>query len=62
MKYSFPCQCGHVTTVDASDDAEAVTKIMDAGKIHMAEVHPEMSMLEEELVSMVRSGMKREEA
>jgi predicted small metal-binding protein len=61
MKYSFKCPppCNYEIKVDADSDAEAVGKIMQAGVVHKKEAHPDMKVSEEQMKSMVRSGMKK---
>ncbi len=59
-KYSFQCECGQVLTVSAENRNEAVDKLFVAGRKHIAEVHPEMALSDEELKNMLRSGMKQE--
>jgi len=61
MKYSFKCPppCNYEIKVDANSDTEAVEKIMRAGVVHKKEAHPDMKISEEQMKSMVRSGMKK---
>jgi predicted small metal-binding protein len=62
MKYSFTCPapCNYEIKVDAKNDDEAVGKIMEEGKLHAKKAHPDMpSMTEEQMKSMLRSGMKK---
>jgi hypothetical protein len=61
MKYSLTCPlCGHVISVDAVDDKEAVDKLLKTAMDHGHEKHPEMaSMPAEELRKMVETGMKK---
>ena len=63
MKYSFKCPvCGHVVTVEAQSDDEAVEKINEEGKVHGAQVHPEMPAVpDDQMKQMVREGMYKEE-
>jgi len=61
VQYSLKCAaCEHVLTADAGSDEEAMSKLMEAGEAHVAEQHPGMSMSEDEMRDMVRSGMKKE--
>jgi len=39
---------------------EAIEKLFGAGKEHVAEAHPDMTLSDEDLKNMVRSGMKQE--
>lgn len=61
LTYSFTCDQGHepeTFTVEAENDDEAVTKIMEAASGHLAEKHPEMStMTPEEGANLIRSRM-----
>lgn len=60
MKYSMTCECGHTMTVDAMDDANAKQQMMDMGKKHVQEVHPDMNMSDADMEKMVQDGMKKE--
>lgn len=64
MKYSFTCPaCSHVVTVDAMNDDEAASKLMQEGKTHQAQVHANMPpMADDQMMQMVKSGMKKEES
>lgn len=63
MMYSFTCPapgCGHITTVEANTDDDAVDKFMTAGGEHAKTAHPAMPMMpEEQMRQMVRTGMKK---
>ena len=62
MKYSFlcPATCNYEIKVDAKNDDEAMAKIVAEGAIHGRKVHPHvLSMTEEQLKNMVRSGMMK---
>ena len=61
MKYSFKCPppCNYEIKVEANNDDEAVGKIMKAGEAHKKQAHPDITMSEEQMRNMVRSGMKR---
>lgn len=60
-KYNFKCSvCGHVLTADTENDEEASEKLMEMGKKHMEEVHPEMPM-DPEMEKMVKEQMKKGE-
>lgn len=63
MKYSFKCPgCGHVISVEAENDDEAIGKLNAQGAIHAKEIHPEMPpMSDEDMTNMVRAGMQKEE-
>lgn len=68
MKYTFTCPVdGYVSTVDAENDDEAVQKLMEAGKVHMADPAYQQGhqaappVADEEMAQMVRSGMKKED-
>jgi hypothetical protein len=60
VKYSFACPAndGYVTTVEASNDEEAVAKIMVASAEH-ASAHPGMVMTMDEVKAMVMAGLKK---
>ncbi len=60
-KYSFQCECGHVLTVSVENREEAVDKLFAAGREHIAEVHPDMTLSNKDFKNMVRSGMKQKE-
>jgi hypothetical protein len=60
MKYSFSCPatCNYQISVDAKNDDEAVAKIIKEGAVHGKQAHPDvLSMTEEQLKNLVRSGM-----
>lgn len=63
MKYSLKCPlCSQSTTIDADNDDAAVATFLKDGKKHMKEQHPMVpSMPDEQLQSMIRYGMKKEE-
>lgn len=53
--------CNHVIKVHAHDDEEAVQALMEAGKAHFEEVHPDAEgMNPEEMDKITRDGMKEE--
>ena len=61
MKCLFKCPgtCTYEVKVEAKNDDEAVAKIIKEGEGHRKQPHPDMpSMKEEQLKSIVRSGMK----
>lgn len=60
MRYSFACPAndGYVVTVEAANDDEAVAKILEESKDHAVK-HPEMVMSQEQVVGMVKSGLKK---
>ena len=61
MKYSFKCPgtCSYEVKVEAKNDDEAVGKIIKEGEDHRKQAHPDMPpMTEEQLKTIVRSGMK----
>jgi len=61
MKYSFKCPapCNYEVKVEAKNDDEGVGKIIKEGEAHRKQAHPDMPpMTEEQLKSIVRSGMK----
>ncbi len=52
MMYSKVCDNGHegeTLSVEAGNDEEAMGKMMEAVKAHLAEKHQEMTMSEEEM-------------
>lgn len=55
------CTCGQTLTVDAASDAEAIQKMMAAGKVHATEVHPNENIPEAEMEKNIRAYMKKEE-
>ena len=60
MKYSFlcPATCNYEISVDAKNADEAVAKIIKGSAVHGKQVHPDiLSMTEEQLKNLVRSGM-----
>lgn len=62
MKYSFTCPapCNYEVKVDAKNDDEAVEKIVEAGTVHAKQAHADMPpMTKEQMVKMVRTGMKK---
>jgi hypothetical protein len=61
MKYTFNCTIDNaVLTVEAKNDAEAMKKMMVAGKKHIKEAHPTAApMTEAEMEKMFRSGWKK---
>lgn len=62
MKYSFKCPgtCTYEVKVDARNNDEAVGKIIKAGEVHRKQAHPDMPpMAEEQLMKIVRSGMRK---
>lgn len=59
MQYSFTCTDGEVFTVDAQNDEEAVSKLMEATRVHLAEKHADMNMSDEQAMNMIRSAMKK---
>jgi len=62
MKYSLTCPapCNHAINVDAQSDEEAIGKIVEAGKIHAKEAHPDMlSMTDDQMKGLVRSEMRK---
>jgi len=61
MKYSFKCPgtCNYEVKVEAKNDDEAIRKIIKEGEDHRKQAHPDMPpMTEEQLKTIVRSGMK----
>jgi predicted small metal-binding protein len=62
MKYAFKCPspCNHEIKVDAQNDAEAMNKLMAAGKVHAKGAHPNMPpMSEQQIKDMLKAGMKK---
>ena len=62
MKYSFKCPapCNYEIKVDATNDNDAMNKIMTAGKEHAKKAHPDMSpMSEQQMKDMLKAGMKK---
>lgn len=52
MQYSFTCPldgCGQKMTVDATSREEAVEKLTEAAKGHLASVHPEVQKSDEQV-------------
>lgn len=64
MKYTFTCnQCDPSVdfSVEAENDDEAVDKLMESTKGHVAEKHPEMANASpEEAKQMITSNWKKE--
>jgi predicted small metal-binding protein len=62
MKYTLSCPppCKYTIKVDAQSDDEAIKKIMEKGKEHAKEAHPDMPpMTEDQMKEMVRANMQR---
>ena len=62
MKYSLSCPspCKYTVNVDAQSDDEAIGKIMEKGKAHAKEAHPDMPpMTESQMKEMIRANMQR---
>ncbi len=62
MKYSFTCPapCNYTISVDARDDDEGLKKIVERGKAHVKDAHPDMpAMTEEQMRAVVRTGMRK---
>lgn len=52
--------CPHIIEVHAHDDDQATQQIMQAGKAHFAEMHPDaQEMSPEEMEKMTRENMKK---
>lgn len=66
MTYTFKCSQGHdpVTfTVEAENDDEAFSKIMDATKGHLTDVHPDMAgMSPEDARQIITSSWTKSES
>lgn len=64
-KYIFSCDMDHEVMsfeAEAEIDEEAVTKLLEQTKTHTAEMHADMAgKSDEELMEMIRGGMKKEE-
>ncbi len=71
MHYTFACPltgCTEVMTVEAQNDDEALNKLVDTAKGHLAAAHPELQKTEEEIradiapkmLASLRSGRKSE--
>ncbi len=60
MQYSFKCPaCGQVLTVDAADKTAALEAMMEVGKQHATEHHPEMlNTPEDQMRAMLESGLQ----
>jgi hypothetical protein len=62
MKYSFTCPapCNYEIKVDASNDDDAVTKILTEGAKHAKSAHPDLPPpSEEQAKAMVRTRLKK---
>jgi hypothetical protein len=62
MKYTLTCPAndGFVSVVEAANDDEAVTKLMEAGKEHAATVHSgTQGMSAEQVIAMIMAGWKK---
>jgi hypothetical protein len=62
MKYSLSCPapCNHAMNVEAQNDDEGVAKLLEAGKVHAKQAHPDMPpMTDEQMRGMVRSAMRK---
>lgn len=62
MTYAMTCTCGQTLRVTADDFESAVQKMMDVGKVHGAEVHPNENIPADVMEKNVRSQMKEEGA
>lgn len=63
MKYIMICNQGHVPetmTVEAQNDDEAMSKMMELAKSHNALNHPEKVMTDEELMEYIKENWKKE--
>lgn len=52
MQYSFTCPldgCGSVMTVEAQNNNEAVSKLVEKAKEHLAVTHPSLKKTDEEV-------------
>lgn len=58
MNYSLTCTCGDVLNVTGASEADALNKMMAAGKEHMAAKHPDMKMTEQQLMDFTKANMK----
>lgn len=61
MKYSFKCPmegCSWISTVDAQDQDEALSKLSALAGEHVKTVHPEFTKTDEEVRSDVSAIMK----
>lgn len=63
MKYSFTCpapNCGHTMEVEAENEDQAISLLLQAGGEHGQEAHPNMPQQSpEDATNMVRVGMKK---
>lgn len=61
MKYSVKCPppCNYEIAVDASNDDEAVEKLMKVGEAHLKEAHADVKVSAEQMKGMVRASMKK---
>ncbi|MBC8357978.1 MAG: hypothetical protein ISS41_00950 [Candidatus Aminicenantes bacterium] len=64
MKYSLKCPlCNQSLTIDAETENDAVEKFLSEGKVHTKKHHPNIpAMPEEQMKTMIRFGMKKQES
>lgn len=66
MVYTFTCSQGHEPVefkVEASNDDEALAKIMEEAKGHLAEAHPDMAgMSPEQAKQIITSSWTKSES
>lgn len=64
MKYSFICPlggCKETMTVEAKNDDDAVDKLTEKAKEHLALSHPDIEKTDEEIRNDIKSQMTSED-
>lgn len=64
MQYSFRCPlpgCSTIMNIDAQNDDEAVNKLTEQAKIHLASAHPDIHKTDEQIQEDIRSHMTFED-
>lgn len=61
MQFQFSCPlegCDQVLVVDAENKEEGAKKLVEAAKIHLAEMHPQVHKTDEQVNADIRSRME----
>lgn len=62
MQYLFTCpleRCQEVMTIEANSDEEAIEKLSNKAKNHLALKHPDIKKTDEEVKKDIKSLMKK---
>jgi hypothetical protein len=60
MQYSFTCPitgCNKTMTVDAANDDEALNKLVDTAKGHLASDHPDLAKTDDQIRADIGPNM-----